>query len=331
MERMWKKYTEDLPEPRPSRLPTVTEGRVVILTGSTGMLGSYMLARLVSDPQGNGMIQRGLTTDFSKCTFHHVDMTKQDFGLGSRVYDHLLSKADGIFLVAWPVNFNLPFETFEPYVHGIRNVGKFASEDLKCVAAIFISTIDTCSGWDAVKGPVPELRLEDLKLPSTGYGQSKLIASLVLEDVANAGNFPATIVRVGQIAGSEHETHIGVWNRHDDLAQKSRVDWVPAEKMVSFIFEVAGESGYFHGVNPAATTWPELARVIQEFYGQNRMSEVVSFRDWVGRLEESQTDDAQILHSNPSLKLPYLNQSISAAEGQGKFPCISLKRDYIPS
>ncbi|KAI8624079.1 hypothetical protein F5Y19DRAFT_491643 [Xylariaceae sp. FL1651] len=202
------------------------------------------------------------------------------------------------------------------------------------MAVIFISTIDTCDGWNAADGPVPETRPEDLRLPSTGYRRSKLVASLVLGDAAKAGGFPVTVIRVGQIAGSELETHTGIWNRHEwvpsiiassahlkalpgDLGQKNSIDWLPVEKMVSLIFDVAGTSGYFHGVNPAATTWTELAPAIQEFYGKDRIPELLSFGDWVARLEDSQDDDVQIPDKNPSLKLLDLNRAVSAAHARG--------------
>ncbi|KAI0203901.1 hypothetical protein F4808DRAFT_449012 [Astrocystis sublimbata] len=347
MELVWKKYTKNLPTPQPNRPAAMNEGQTVIMTGSTGMLGSYMLDRLLSDPcvahihclnrgeaggaerQEKSMKARGLSSDFSKCTFHEADMSQDDFALGQKTYDSLLAKTDRIFLVAWPVNFNLPFESFESPIHGVLNVANFASAAPKRVEVIFISTIDTCSGWDAAEGPVPETRLENLGLPSTGYGGSKLVASLVLEDMAKAGDFPATIIRVGQIAGSEDETHQGVWNKHEwipsiiasslylgalpgDLGQKNYVDWMPVERVVSIIFEVAGTTGYFHGVNPKTTTWTELAPAIQDFYGSDHIPEMVSFRDWVARLEESQSNEIEILDRNPSLKLLDLNRAVAS-------------------
>ncbi|KAI0543404.1 hypothetical protein F4679DRAFT_568949 [Xylaria curta] len=347
MKQVWKKYSKGLPKPQPNRRAAMTNGQTVILTGSTGMLGSYMLDRLLSDPQvahthclnrgeaggakqqERSMLLRGLSVNFSKCTFHTADMSQNDFALGQTTYDSLLNKTDRIFLVAWPVNFNLPFENFESQIRGVRNVAKFASSALKRVEVIFISTVDTCNGWDTTQGLVPEARSEDFGLPSTGYGRSKLVASLVLEDMAKAGDFPATIIRVGQIAGSEVETHRGVWNKHEwipsiiasslylkalpgDLGQKSYIDWMPVEKMVDLIFEVAGTSGYFHGVNPKTTTWTELAPAIQGFYGNDYIPEVVSFQDWVARLEESQSNEIETLDRNPSLKLLDLNRAIAS-------------------
>ncbi|KAI1268957.1 hypothetical protein F5Y18DRAFT_414912 [Xylariaceae sp. FL1019] len=350
MERTWKKYTQSLPTPKSDRPSASTEGQTVILTGSTGMLGSYMLARLLSDPQvgrvaclnraGDGgakqqekaMQSRGLSTDFSKCAFYFADLGDDDFGLGNSNYEILLEEVDRIYLVAWPVNFNLPFESFEPHIRGVRNFARFASTASKRINVTFISTVDTCDGWDASKGPIPEARLQDFSLPSTGYGRSKMVASLVLEDAAKAGDFSATIIRVGQVAGSELESHAGVWNRHEwvpsiiassiylgalpaDLAGKNRVDWLPVEKMVDLIFEVAGSSGYFHGVNPRSTTWTELAPAIQEFYGKDRIAEMVSFKEWVARLENSQDDDLRSLDKNPSLKLLDLSRTIAASPG----------------
>ncbi|KAI1123318.1 nonribosomal peptide synthetase [Nemania abortiva] len=346
MELMWRKYTESLPQPKPNRHTAVTEGQNVILTGSTGMLGSYMLAQLLSDPhvahvhclnrardggveqQEKSMMLRGLPVNFSKCIFHAADMSQEDFGLGHGTYDSLLREVDRIFLVAWPVNFNLPFDSYEPHIRGVRNVANFASTASKRVEVTFISSIDTCSGWDAAQGPVPEARLEDLSLPSTGYGRSKLVASLVLEDAAKAGDFPATVIRVGQIAGSESETHLGVWNRHEwipsiiasslylkalpkNLGQKNMINWMPIERMVGLIFDVAGAGGYFHGVNPETTTWTELVPAIQEFYGTDRLPDVVSFQDWVALLEASLDNASSALDKNPSLKLLDLNREVS--------------------
>ncbi|KAI0159691.1 hypothetical protein GGR57DRAFT_458362 [Xylariaceae sp. FL1272] len=350
MEQTWKKCTQNLPNPKSDRTPISTEGQTVILTGSTGMLGSYMLARLLSDPQvahvhclnrakdghakqKQAMQSRGLSTDFSKCTFHHANMSEEDFGLGKNTHESLLSQVDRIYLVAWPVNFNLPFESFEPHIRGVRNVASFASTASKRIHVTFISTVDTCEGWNSSQGPIPEARLQDFSLPSTGYGRSKLVSSLVLEDAANAGDFSATIIRVGQVAGSEDEIHAGVWNRHEwipsviassvylgalpaDLAGKNIVDWLPVERMVSLIFEVAGSSGYFHGVNPKTTTWTELAPAIKEFYGKDRIAEIVSFKEWVARLENSQDDDLCSLDKNPSLKLLDLSRAIAASPGE---------------
>ncbi|KAI1134702.1 acetyl-CoA synthetase-like protein [Hypoxylon sp. FL0543] len=346
MESLWKKYTDRLPTKREGRSNPADQGQVVLLTGSTGMLGSYLLDLMVKNPavkkiiclnrsedggakrQAQSAKDRGLSADFaSKTEFLHADMSRSDFGLSSQVYNRLLDEADRVIHNAWPVNFNMPIESFEPHIRSVRNIADFASQSAKRVAVVFISSIGTVDHWDDSKGAVPEERLEDFRLGGGGYGQSKMVGSLIMEDVAKAGDFPAAIVRVGQIAGPEAEA--GCWNKHEwlpsiiasslylgalpsHLGVMDRVDWMPAEGMANLVLEVAGVSqkvapddvsGYYHGVNPHATTWAEIAPAVQEFYGKDRIPELISFRDWVDRLEKSQAGDIQNLEKNPGVKL----------------------------
>ncbi|KAI1074775.1 hypothetical protein F5B20DRAFT_573887 [Whalleya microplaca] len=333
MALLWKKYTEDLPKAKKSRQDALTNAQTIILTGSTGMLGSQLLDRLLKNPtvkkviclnraQDGGLKQqnevmklRKLKTDLSKCTFLHTDMSRSGFGLSRNTYKSLLEETDRFFIVAWPVNFNIPFESFEPHLRNIRNVANFASEASKRVSVIFISSVSTCDGWDARDGRIPEERLENLELPNTGYGRSKMVASLILEDVAGP------------------ETEDGFWNKHEwipsiissslfikalpnDLAHKDLVDWTPIERIVSLVLDVAGANGYFHGVNPATTSWRELAPAIQDYYGKDRIPQLVSFQDWVSKLEKSQTNDAQALEKNPGLKLLDFYRELSAANSR---------------
>ncbi|KAI3319504.1 nonribosomal peptide synthetase [Xylariaceae sp. AK1471] len=346
MEALWQKHTSDLPKVKPGRPNPSDDGQTVILTGSTGMLGSYMLDRLVKNPavkrivcfnraedggkkqQARAMKERGLTTDYeSKCTLLHADMSKYDFGLPRDTYDELLKTADRFIHNAWPVNFNIPVESFEPHLRGVRNVADFASKASKRVAVVFISSIGTGDRWDASAGELPEKRLEDLTLPGNGYGRSKQVGSLILEDVARSGDFPAAIVRVGQIAGPMAEE--GCWNKQEwlpsiiasslylgalpkNLGRMDRVDWTPCESIAGLVLDVVGVSqkvpadeisGYYHGVNPSSTTWTEIAPAVQEFYGKERIPELISFSEWVDRLDKSQTDDMEALDKNPGVKL----------------------------
>ncbi|KAI1103844.1 acetyl-CoA synthetase-like protein [Jackrogersella minutella] len=346
MKTLWEKYTSHLPKRREGRPDPMDNDQTVLLTGSTGMLGSYMLDIMVRNPavkkviclnrsddggaerQAKSAKDRGLSAEFaSKTEFLHADMSRADFGLPHDIYNRLLTDADRVIHNAWPVNFNMPVESFEPHIRSVRNVADFASNSAKRVAVVFISSIGTIDHWDSNNGAVPEGRLEDLKLAGGGYGRSKMVGSLILDDVSKAGDFPAAIIRVGQIAGPESDA--GCWNKHEwlpsiiasslhlgalpsDLGIMDRVDWTPAEGIANLVLEVAGVSqklaadeisGYYHGVNPSATQWASLAPAIQEFYGKDRISELISFRDWIDRLEKSQADGIQALDKNPGVKL----------------------------
>ncbi|KAI0394176.1 nonribosomal peptide synthetase [Xylariaceae sp. FL0594] len=375
MEALWRKYTSDLPEARPDRPDPSDEGQTVVMTGSTGMLGSYMLDQMVKNPavkrviclnrgedggkkrQDRAMKERGLAVDYeSKCTLLQADLSRFDFGLPRETYEELLQTADRFIHNAWPVNFNIPIESFEPHLRGVRYVADFASRAAKRVAVVFISSIGTGDNWDPAQGVLPEKRLEDLTLPGNGYGRSKQIGSLIMEDVARAGNFPAAIIRVGQIAGPEAKA--GAWNKQEwlpsiiasslylgalprTLGKMERVDWTPCETIASLVLDVVGISqkvsaneigGYYHGVNPSATTWSELAPAVQEFYGEERIRELVSFGEWVDRLAQSQTRDMQALDKNPGVKL--LDTYRAMAEAENKGPVVfdmSITKDRSPS
>ncbi|KAI1637851.1 hypothetical protein F4809DRAFT_299478 [Biscogniauxia mediterranea] len=358
MRALWQKYTLDLPNPKADRPDPADEGQTVILTGSTGMLGSYMLGFMVSNPavkkviclnraedggkkqQAKAMQERGLPLDYeTKAEFWHADMSRSDFGLPKETYERLLLSADRFIHNAWPVNFNIPVESFEPHLRGVRNVADFATYAAKRVAVVFISSIGTGDRWDTKKGPFPEQRMEDLTLPSLGYGRSKLVGSLILDDAAKAGGFEAAIIRVGQVAGPEADA--GCWNRHEwlpsivasslhlgalpkDLGGMQRVDWTPCERIAKLVLEVGGIAqrvpagalgGYFHGVNPAATTWTALAPAVQAFYGKERIAELVSFEEWVERLARSQrADSTEGLDRNPGVKLLDSYRGFATAE-----------------
>lgn len=366
MSILYSKYTKDLPVAPKGRPEARGTKQTVLLTGSTGMLGSYMLHFLVQNPnvqkiiclnraedggakqQAKAMTERGLDATYGggKAEFHRMDVARSDLGLSKDVYARMLKEADRIIINAWPVNFNIPVESFDPHLRGVRNIGDLAAKAERRVAVVFISSIGTIQNWDANKGLIPEEKLTDLSLPSGGYGRSKLIGGLILEDVARSADFPAAVIRVGQIAGPEADA--GVWNRHEwlpsivasslylkalpnDLGSMDRVDWTPVESIAKMVLEVIGAtqqvdpgnvSGYFHGVNPVATTWEQIAPAVREYYGRDRLPETVSFKEWVDRLQASQTDDTKAVDQNPGIKLLDSYRAMSDAVEAGHRPVV---------
>ncbi|KKY30833.1 putative nonribosomal peptide synthetase [Diaporthe ampelina] len=365
MHAFWKKYTQNLIKARPNRPDPSNDNQTVILTGSTGMLGSYLLDFMAHNPrvakiiclnraadggraqQAKAFADRGLdpSTLATKAEFHHADLSRPRLGLPDAVYTRLQAEADRVIHNAWPVNFNIPIESFEPSLAGVRHIADLAALAARRVAVTFISSIAVADRWDpAARGAakVPEARLEDPALPSGGYGRSKAVGSLVVEDAAAApaGDFPCAVVRVGQVAGPEAEA--GVWNRHEwlpgivasslylgalprDLGAMSRVDWTPAERVAGLVLEAAGVSraagradditGYYHGVNPHASDWRDLAVAVQDFYGRERIRELIGFGEWVDRLEGTQADGPESVARNPGVKLVDSYRDMARAPG----------------
>ncbi|KAG9508149.1 putative NRPS-like protein biosynthetic cluster [Fusarium musae] len=320
------KYTKNLPVPRTGKQAPLDDGQTVIVTGTTGSLGAYMLDQLCRlesvkkiislNRSDDGGISRqpsineyrGLTTDFSKVEFLHANLSLPDFGLGQSKYDSLLADVDRVIHNAWPVNFKFTMSSFESHVRGVRHLVDFSSAASKNVPIIFISSIGTVDRWSSPDA-VHEEALHDLSLPSMAYGRSKLAASLILDAAAEQSGVPTVSVRVGQIAGSRGEkVYLGVLPDH--LGGQQEIAWTPIEDIAGLILDVAGItvqksiseiSGYFHGVNPATTSWSDIAPAVKDFYG-NRMK-VVSVEKWVEKLEASSKEENVDFDKNPGVKL----------------------------
>ncbi|KAL7929202.1 hypothetical protein V8C35DRAFT_331874 [Trichoderma chlorosporum] len=344
MAEIISKYTADLPLPNLNQLIPLDEAQTVIITGTTGSLGAYMLDRLIENPRVTKVIafnrgedggrsrqptynaSRGLSTNFSKVEFLGVELSKPYFSLSQAKYNDILATADRIIHNAWPVNFNISVKSFEPSIYGVRQLVDFSNKAAKKVPIIFISSISTVSGWTSPE-PIPEHRLDDLTLPRMGYGQSKFAASCILDAAVERSGIPAAIIRVGQIAGAR--TKEGSWNPQEfipsliassvhlgmlpeSLGPSDVVEWTPVEDIAGLVLDVAGIthttslaniSGYFHGVNPSATSWTQIAKILKEYYGE-RVKALVPLDEWVRALEASATNaTAEDAEKNPGIKL----------------------------
>lgn len=356
-EAILQKYTQDLPPPRGGKFQPADEGQVIVITGTTGTLGSYMLdiasrssrvKKVIclnrSDDaearQKKGNDERGLHTDFSKAVFFRADLAQSDFGIGEENFQELLNNVDRVIHNQWPVNFNIPVESFEPHILGVRNLANFSNQASKQVHIVFISSIATVARWNQPSN-VPEQAFREIENSMGGYGRSKLVSSLVLGTANKASGVPVTVIRVGQVAGPSGEK--GIWNRHewlpsivasslylgvlpDSLGPGDVVDWIPIEGMATTVLEVSGVTspasieeihGYFHGVNPQKTQWKTLAEAVKQFYG-GRIQKLVSLEEWVDTLEKSQLNTKN-LDQNPGVKLldTYKAWVAAAKAGQG--------------
>ncbi|KAF4955998.1 hypothetical protein FGADI_4171 [Fusarium gaditjirri] len=340
--RQVAKYTKNLPAPRTGKQAPLDDGQTVIVTGTTGSLGAYMLDKLcrlesvkkviaLNRSEDGGLSRqpsvnefRGLTTDFSKVEFLHADLSLPDLGLGQSKYDSLLADVDRVIHNAWPVNFKFTMSSFESHVRGVRHLVDFSSAAVKNVPIIFISSIGTVDRWSSPEA-VPEEALHDLTLPSMAYGRSKLASSLILDAAAEQSGVPTASVRVGQIAGSRGEK--GLWNRQemipsliassvylgvlpDHLGAQQEIAWSPIEDIAGLILDVAG-----------ITVHKPVSEISGYFHGVNPATvswsdiatvikdfygdkvKLVSVGEWVERLEASAKEENVDFDKNPGVKL----------------------------
>ncbi|UKZ82971.1 putative NRPS-like protein biosynthetic cluster [Trichoderma virens FT-333] len=359
MQDMVSKYTQDLPERNDSRTDPNDVDQTVILTGSTGSLGSYILDQLIASPRvskvyalnrGNDggfsrqqivSASRSLSLDFSKVEFLGVDLSKPKFGLEASKYTELLSTTDRILHNAWPVNFNMSIASFEPYIRGVRHFVDFAGASSKKVALVFVSSIGTAVNWTA-REPVPERRLEDPNLADLGYGISKLASSFILDAAAEKSGLATVSVRVGQIAGPKKGN--GVWNSQEfvpslvasslylgvlpqSLGIYQNVDWVATEDVAGILIDVAGisksvpitEIGGYFHVQNPTKVQWPEIVVVLQDFYKDRIKQVSSLDKWVSLLEASAQDGGNV-DKNPGVKLIDTYRGLADSEKSGAAP-----------
>ncbi|KAK4497666.1 hypothetical protein PRZ48_010319 [Zasmidium cellare] len=251
----------------------------VLLTGSTGNFGSYLLDHLLSQPWVDKVVclnrstnaqgrqleahkERGLEMVFDRVSFYQADFSDQRLGLSDTDYNRLASTVDLVIHNAWPVDFNRNFRSFKSSVDGVQHFIDFCiSNKDRSTKLLFISSIGATSNWGSAaptsRSKIPEVELTDWKVARTGYGQSKLVAERLLSHAAREVDLPASVVRVGQLGGPVlHGDARGKWTEKEWLPSLIRssitlralpenlgpvedIDWVPVDIAAVALAELA--------------------------------------------------------------------------------------------
>ncbi|KAI0517475.1 putative NRPS-like enzyme [Xylaria bambusicola] len=224
----------------PGTTSTEEEGPVdVLLTGSTGTLGTSILAALLYNPkirhifclnraedggreaQFKRFAAANLETDTIDCRvkFLHADLTDPKLGLTETTYADLCSRVKIVIHNAWPVNFNLNLLAFRPLLAGLVNLFKFAASAApRTIRTFFVSSVSAVTGLST--GAPEEIVPDDSKLlPSSlanGYAGSKRLAELLCDSAARHIGIPVAVLRIGQVAGSTAPGGT-IWNRSEWL------------------------------------------------------------------------------------------------------------------
>ncbi|KAL2821419.1 hypothetical protein BDW59DRAFT_109738 [Aspergillus cavernicola] len=216
-----------------------SSSQVVILTGSTGAVGSFVLEQLLLDPDishvyclnravDSGSLQaarnqqRDLVYEIpsENVTYLTVDLTKNHFNLDATVYNTLLNKTTRVIHNAWPVNFNLSLRSFQPSLDGLLNLISFTTQAKLAPSLLFLSSISAITSYHTLSetsGPVPEEVITNPACTAAmGYGESKYLGERILNYAST--KFPSSafgICRIGQIAGTAKDPR--GWNRSEWL------------------------------------------------------------------------------------------------------------------
>lgn len=235
------RYESDIENIAEGRGKPVTDANsssseVIILTGSTGAVGSHILHELQQSnavshiyclnrgkdsqaTQESRNLARGLPGNFTseQVTFLTVDLSKPGFGLEEDVYEKLLSSVTQIIHNAWPVNFNQRLRSFKPSLDGVLNLIAFAAHAKLSPSLFFLSSISAVTAYHWVPGAesqIPETVIKSLSCPAPmGYGESKYLAERMLDHAATKLGIRTGAARVGQVAGTASNPR--GWNRQE--------------------------------------------------------------------------------------------------------------------
>ena len=225
----------------------------------------------------------------------------------------------------WPVDFNQPLSYFEPNIKGISNLVRFCLQaSVKSCPLIFLSSVATVQRYPTQ--PVPEIHLSAPEHCQTGYGESKLLASEILNKATVDFNLNAVVCRLGQVCGplalTKQYDGLPAWPSRDwfptllrcskfmgcipdSLAKADRIDWTPVDVLAEIIVdEVVHQSRpdvstsnttttsngiiYRHLVNPKVCQYTDLLPRLQRrlVRDSTMIYKVTSLQQWTKELED---------------------------------------------
>ncbi|KAG6828273.1 putative NRPS-like protein biosynthetic cluster [Tricholoma furcatifolium] len=355
IEEMIRKYSSNSSDSLP-----VTSAPIrpvtVLLTGSTGHIGSEILASLLNDDQVKHVYafnrpshepptvkqrhltrfeERGLNIkllDNGKVSFITGDATRPDLGLDPGQYKEL-TRSNVIIHNAWRLDFNLSLSAFEPHIQATRHLADLLTSGPNAGASRFLltSSISSAQSWPKSMGSYPEAILTDTSFAvGGGYGEGKYVAERIL----SGSGIHSTSLRIGQVSGGQPK---GAWSVTDwvPILVKSSVaigrlpdiqgtvSWMPADVIASAIVEAALSNAELpealNLVHPRPVEAQDLVKFLQSAIteGLGRDLEITSFAEWIEAIERCANDaTAQTLADIPAIKLLEFFRSVSEGTGQ---------------
>ena len=343
MQDVFEDSLKSLPPAHDNTKEAPDQSSVVLLTGSTGSLGSYILSSLASNPavemiyclnrgedaqtrQMKSLEEKDLVFDFGKMTHLQYNLSDPNLGLEQKVYQTLAQRVTHVIHSAWDLNFVRSLDSYvDSHVKGIEHLINFASRATRLDRLVFVSSVATATAWaESHEDPVPETVMSDwYAAEGMGYAQSKLIAERLLAAASEKSGLRTSVCRVGQIAGPT--TRRGVWNKREwipsliassvylgklptSLGSRDLIDWIPVDIAAQIIVDLIS------GSEPQSR--PELRengglKPEDALYGTSDTAWAVSRRDLSdSRSDFGQTTDLGI--SGPDSRVDPSQASIEA-------------------
>ncbi|PQE26303.1 hypothetical protein CJF30_00001052 [Rutstroemia sp. NJR-2017a BBW] len=239
MNAMAEHYSSKLVSPSvewPKALQPPGRGRVVVLTGATGALGSHILHQLRMDGgvteiiclvrasnvteartrvfQGleKRQLDHGANLDH-RISYVPAQLDQADLGLSEERYSMLRQTVTDIIHVAWEVNFIHPLRYFKDSLEGVVNLINLSLSCDKLVHFVF------CSSTASIAKLADEHSYVREQPPAgpdnaadVGYGKSKWVAEMICHKAQTSTAARISVVRIGQLTG---DTEHGIWNESE--------------------------------------------------------------------------------------------------------------------
>jgi len=289
----------------------------IFLTGATGFLGAFLLYELLQQTQADiYCLVRAETIDLGKKKIQHSlesyllwdksfnsriipvlgDLSQPLLGLSEEQFQKMASQVDVIYHNGAFVNFTYPYSALKAAnVLGTQEVLRLASQ-IKVKPVHFISTISVVVPNNPDVSLVREQdSLDEAKMPSSGYAQSKWVAEKLVT-IARERGFPICIYRPGRISGhsktgacnpSDHTyrmikgcIQLGSIPNQNTQLNFSPVDYV-SQAIVSLSNQKESIGKAFHLVNPQPLPLKEMANYIRSL---GYPIELVAYEQWRSQL-----------------------------------------------
>lgn len=251
-------------------------GHVVLLTGATGSLGSFMLCDLIQSSRVtkiycsvrattkaeaiNRIRQSFYDRMLDVSLLDHVkvealptDFNATYFGWGKETYSRLRQEITMVQACGWLVDFNQTITHFDKEcIQGLYNLLKFAHHPIN---PMYVHTISSISATAAAARHrfMPETfppQDPHVALP-IGYAQSKYIVEHLFDYLAREKGFPCIVERVGQLCG---DTIHGSWSKNEQYPlmiigggdklhsmpdlKGTMIDWLPVDYASAAIVDI---------------------------------------------------------------------------------------------
>ena len=287
----------------------------VLLTGSTGFVGAYLLRSLLRDSRAtvyclvrrNGteasarvrqnLMQYGLWEEHyaSRICCIYGDLSQPLLGMANRDFSNTARSIGAIYHAAAAVDWVRPYED-------LRDVNVIGTRELLRLACTgpaksfhFLSSLAVCystsATGEALESDVPLTNLRGLHF---GYAQSKCVAESLVRQAAERGS-RVTVARPTLVSG---DSTSGISNADDLLSRFLRgciemgtapdLDWamdcVPVDHVADAMVRLARNGvpgGVYHLVNPRLRYWREC---VLWMCLRGYPLELIPYREWMMRL-----------------------------------------------